>query len=535
MKTYLYLASLLLLTACTSSEDGPTLEEVQDNVYIGIVTPSRERDYSFNNNGDYGVYEIPSDQKTFKGEISFSDDINISHNSLTVKWRSDIDGELYAAHPNVDFESTFTTPLSKGLHTIYMEVYLGNNPEVVQKDSIVVSNVIKLDATPRLGRMMRLNWTKYEGTNFVSYLVYHNNYTAVTEISDINTLQYDVEETNDIGVENPYQIVVKTSNPAWATETLGSNIVSKVAGDFLNIPYYIRKMVKDPIRPRLYAICTPKDLDEVADKYGVIVINTNTFTIEDHILTNYRCTDVDVSPDGQYMYLTQRHVDYILKVNLNTYTYGSIATHTSGSGFQDVEAGNNNLIYANPYNTTSPGQMINTLTGAYTVAQSSLSFGELAYNPLNDILYMAGNTSSSNLYRMNSTNWATGNYLNLTQFPLFPGGLSHPFPKLIISDDGNHIFWDEYQLDSNFTVERQFGDSVWIHACSPSNQLICDLSAVYNFNTMNTVFTLSSFGNYEFYDTDFYFTDENTIFTQKTYDPNDGNPSYSKLFRIKVN
>lgn len=535
MKTYFYLIPLFFLVACAPGESGPSLQEVQENVYVGIETPSRERDFSYNNNGDYGVYEIPADPKTFKGIITVTEGFTVSHNSLTVRWRSDIEGELFAAHPDENFESTFTTPLSKGLHKIYMEVYLGNNTQLVQKDSIMVSNVIKLEAAPRLGRIMRLNWTKYEGSNFVSYLVYHDDFTPVAEITDINTLQYDLAETHTLGDAHPYQIVVKTDNPNWTNETMGSNIVSKITGDFLTIPYYIRKMVKDPIRPRLYAICSPRDLDEVADKYGVIIINTNSFTIEDHILINYRCTDVDVSPDGQYMYLTQRHVDNILRVNLNTYSYGSITTHTSGYGFDDVEAGNNNLLYANPYNSTSPGQMINALTWVYTVAQSSLSVGEMAYNPMNDILYMAGNTSSSNLYKMNATNWASGNYLTLTQFPQYPGGVGYPYPKLIISDDGNHIFWDKYQLDSNFTVERQFSDSVFIHGCSPSNQFICDWGKVYDFNTMNTVLTLPSFGNYEFYDTDFYFTDENTIFTEKTYDPNDGNPSYTYLFRIKLN
>lgn len=535
MKVYLHLVLILLMAAaCSPGENGPSVEEVQANVNVSIILPLKERDFSFNNNGVHGVYEIPTNQKTFKGKIQLSEGFSISPNSLTVKWISDIDGELFVGHPNDNFESTLTASLSKGLHKISFEVYLGNNPMLIQKDIITISNVIKLEAAPRLGRIMRLNWTKYEGSDFVSYLVYHDDIQPIAEITDINTLQFDYPETHTLGDAHPYQIVVKTSNPNWTNETLGSNIVSKITGDFLTIPYYIKKMVKDPIRHKLYAICTPNDLDEVADKYGVIIINTDTFSIEDHILINYRCSNLAVSPDGQYLYLTQRHVDYILKVDLNTYSYGSITTHTGGAGFDDIEAGNNNLIYANPYNSTSPVQMINTQTWSYTAAQSSLDFGQMVYNPMNDILYMGSDLSSSNLYKMNAANWATGNYLTLTQFPAFPGGVGYPYPNLFISDDGSHIFWDVYQLSSNLNVERQFND-IKIHACSPSNQYISDLNKIYDFNTMNTVLTYPSFGNYQFYDSNLYFTDENTIFTNKTYDPNDGNPSYSYIFRIKIN
>jgi hypothetical protein len=535
MKSYFYFALVLLIAVgCSPEESAPSFEEVQENIDVGIIMPLKERDYSFHNNGDYGVYEIPADQKNFKGKIEFSGEVNVSPNNLRVKWISDIDGELYESHPDNNFESTISTSLSKGLHKISFEVYLGNNSELIQKDSITVSNVIKLEATPRLGRMMRLNWTKYEGSDFVSYLIYHDDNQPVAEINDVNTLEYDYSETFNIMDEHPYQIVVKTSNPALSTETVGSNIVKKTAGDFLYVPYYIRKMIKDPVRHKLYAICTPADLYEVADKYGVIVINTDTFSIESHILPNFRCTDLAVSPDGQYMYLTRRQVDNILKVNLNTFSYTTITTYTSGYGFDEIEAGTNNLVYANPYNSASPGQMINTQTGLYTSAQSSLTFGQMAYNPLNNILYMGSDTSSSNLYMMNTTNWATGNYLNLTQFPQFPGGVGYPYPNLFVSDAGNHIFWDEYQLDANLNIERQFND-ILIKACSPSNQYISDLSKLYNFDTMDTILTYPSFGYYEFYNSDIHFADENTIFTNKTYDPNDGNPSYSYIFRMKIN
>ena len=120
------------------------------------------------------------------------------------------------------------------------------------------------------------------------------------------------------------------------------------------------------------------------------------------------------------------------------------------------------------------------------------------------------------------------------EFPQFPGGVSYPYPNLFVSDDGNHIFWDEYQLGANLNFERQFND-IFIKACSPSNQYLSDLFKLYNFDTMNTILTYPSFGYYEFYNSDIHFADENTIFTNKTYDSNDGNQSYSYIFRLKIN
>lgn len=535
MKYFFYFSFLFLFSvSCESEKTLPSIEEVIGNINTGIILPAKNRDFSYHQNGVYGVYAIPSDQKDFKGKIELLNNLLLSPDQLTVKWISDLDGELLVAQPNAAFESIFSTTLSKGLHTISFEVYLGNNPELLQKDSIIISNLIELEATPQLGRLMKLNWSKYEGADFVSYLIYHDSFQPIAEITDINTLEFDFPETHSLFEPHPYQIVVKTSHPNWVNQTPGSNIVSAVTGDFLRIPYYIKKMVKDPIRNRLYVICSPNDLDEVADKYGVIVINTDTFTVENHLLTTTRFTDVAVAPDGQFMYLTQRHVDKIIKVNLNTYINNFITTHTSGNGFNNIEAGNNNLLYANVHQDSEKFQLINALNGSYTESNNSFYFSEMRYNSANDNLYYGQSTSSGRIFKLNSSNIATGTYLTLPQFPDFPGGVSYPYPNVTVSDDGNHIFWDEYHLNANLSVVRSFND-IYIHACSPSNQYVSDLYKLYDFETMSTIFSYPSFGYYEFYDSDLYFMDEHTLFTNKSYDSSDGEPSYSYIFRIRIN
>lgn len=538
MKTYFYFALLLLVTVgCSKTEESKpvlAIEEVEGNINVGIVLPLKDRDYSFHNNGDSGVYEIPTNEKNFKAKIELSETLNASPTDFIVKWISDIDGVLFEGHPNSNFESTLTTSLSKGLHTISFEVYLVNNPQLLQKDSITIANVIKLETVSRLGRIMKLNWTKYEGNDFISYLVYSINNQPIAEIADINTLQYEHSSPYSLIEEVPYQIVVKTSNPNLIYETVGSNIVAKKPGDFLSIPYYIKKMVKDPIRNKLYAICTPDDSYEVADKYGVIIINTDTFAIERHILVDRRFIDLSVSPDGQYLYLTRYRVENITKLNLNTYTYNDIITHTGGNGIWNIEAGNNDILYANIEYNSGHIQMINAVTGSSIESNWRFYFSEMRYNSSNNNLYYSEGTSSGRLFKLNSVNIPTGDYLTLPQYPPFPGGVGYPYPVVTISDDGNHIFWDEYQMNTNLNVIRLF-DDIYIHACSPSNQYLSDLHKIYDFNTMNTILTYPSFGNHEFYDSDVYFTDENTIFTNKSYDPNDGTPSYSYIFRIKIN
>ena len=124
MKSYFYFAFVVLMAVgCSPEESLPPIEEVQENITVGIILPLKERDYSFHNNGVYGVYEIPADQKNFKGKIEFSGEVNVSPNNLRVKWISDIDGELFEGQPDNNFESTISTSLSKGLHTISFEVY----------------------------------------------------------------------------------------------------------------------------------------------------------------------------------------------------------------------------------------------------------------------------------------------------------------------------------------------------------------------------------------------------------------------------
>ncbi|WP_394758766.1 hypothetical protein, partial [Flavobacterium sp.] len=110
MKTYFYFALVLLLAvACNPEESGPTVEEVQANINVGIILPLKDRDFSFHNNGVHGVYEIPTGQKFFKGKIALSGNLSVSPVDFTVKWVSDIDGELFVGHPNDNFESTLTT------------------------------------------------------------------------------------------------------------------------------------------------------------------------------------------------------------------------------------------------------------------------------------------------------------------------------------------------------------------------------------------------------------------------------------------
>ena len=79
MKSYFYFAFVVLMAVgCSPEESLPPIEEVQENITVGIIMPLKERDYSFHNNGDYGVYEIPADQKNFKGKIEFLGEVNVS-------------------------------------------------------------------------------------------------------------------------------------------------------------------------------------------------------------------------------------------------------------------------------------------------------------------------------------------------------------------------------------------------------------------------------------------------------------------------
>ena len=129
---------------------------------------------------------------------------------IEVTWKSSIDGILFRGSPDVDFESNISKKLSVGVHTIYFEAFL-KDKKIISKDSITLSNTIQLIAK-NTSRSVKLNWTKYEGNDFISYQIFSEKFEPIAEINDINTLKLEYKNFESFIDEKNYQIIVKKKN-----------------------------------------------------------------------------------------------------------------------------------------------------------------------------------------------------------------------------------------------------------------------------------------------------------------------------------
>ncbi|TCN61324.1 hypothetical protein EV142_101913 [Flavobacterium circumlabens] len=508
------------------------IEKPTISLTTSIIQPLKDRDFSFHNNGVHGVFEDPTVSKKLKAKIELSEVNNSSKGTLNVKWKSDKDGLLYEGKPDDNLESVININLSKGFHKIFFEVYTADN-SLIKKDSITISNVIKLEALSDTGRSIKLNWSKYEGNNFISYLVYGENSKPIAEITDINILTYEYLETISLVKEQKFQIVVKTTD--LTDRILGSNIVSKMSGNFIEFPYFVPKMIKDNLRSKIYVLVAPRSKWDETDKYGILIIDTKNFKIESHILTSDRFSDLDISPDGQYLYLTQKYVEKLTKINLATMEVKTFTTSTNDWGFHKIEVGNNNILFCHitPPTSGSTGIMaINGMTGeTINMSYNAYLHGDIEYNSKNGKLYMGESNTSAGVIYCNT--FINQNLRIENNYPIFPNSVVYPDPFLFISDDYNFIFWEKYQLDLNLNVKREFNTKMI--ACSPNNFYLSDMDKIYNYNNLSVVFNYPPFPSNESTKSTL-FIDDNTIITCKTYQPNTvGEPAQTYFFKMKIN
>ena len=524
------LSSLLGGYSCQDNEDIPEKPEEKPEIdlEVSIDEPAKNRDYSFHNNGYYGIFENPSKEKIFKGSVHLKDEIT-SDIDLTTKWISDIDGLLFEGTVDNRLNSEFSTTLSKGFHKVFFEIYADNF--LIQKDSITISNEIELSFNAESGRSIYLNWSKYEGSNFSSYIVYADD-KQVANIKDINTLSYEYFEDISLIEKKQFQVIVNLTDNTQ--DVHGSNLVLAKSGIYLEISSYITKIIRDTKRAKLYAISAPND-NYHPNTYGLFVIDLHKFEIEKQIFSNNKFSDLEISSDGNYLYLTQRYVDEILKMNLNNMSTETFNTpESNGWGFHKIEAGNN-ILYCHqtpPTSGNSPLYIFDANTGEYINMWDRWYFrhGDIEYNNRNGKLYSGiSNTTGGEVYCL--SNLTTD--LNLdNQYPLSWPGYTFPYPFIFCSEDFKHVYWQEFEFDDNLNLLRTFDSH--IIACSPNNKYLSSLGIVYNYDDTSVKFVYPPFPYNEELRTTL-FIDDNTIITNRTCRSSITNyPHTSYLFKMKI-
>nr|WP_299340192.1 hypothetical protein [Allomuricauda sp.] len=522
-RNHYLLFSFIILISCTSdSEQTQNQNNVPDqnnvpNSVLNITsftakinTPIQTRDYSYHNQGYDGIFENPDRSKIFNGNINISYGTNstqLNTNDIQITWRSSIDGILFEGNPNDTFQSEIEETLTKGIHTIFLEASIPNE-DLTAKDSIILSNNLKLTAL-NTGKSVKLNWTQYEGNDFVSYKVYSEEFDPIVEINNINTLEYDVTSYSSLVEDKKYQIIVETNGNY--NHVMGSNIESMHPGIFIDFSYYIHKIIKDPSIPKLYALVGNKRYD--SDVYGLLIIDINSETIEvnSHILQNEFFADLDISPNGQYLFLCQENVDKITKLDLDTLEATTFAINTGGWGIHKIEVGNNNVLYCHrnpPSSGSTQFWIYNGNTGSLINGPTSrLSHGDIELDNTTNTLYAGeSNTSNGRMYKFN----VDGASINLdSNFPILSNGISYPSAFILLSDDNQNIFWENYQLDLDLNVIRTFNTNV--KACSPNNNYLADFDNVYNYSDLSVVCEYPEFPEGTFVSPKITFSDDNNL------------------------
>ena len=532
---------LILIISCSSdnesaqNNDDDVVDPVLNitNFTVTINSPIQTRDYSYHNQGYNGVFENPDNSKLFNGSINISygnNSTQLSTSDIEVVWRSNIDGILFQGNPNDNLQSEINESLSKEVHTIYFEASVPSENLTI-KDSIILSNNIKL-TTINTGKSVKLNWTQYEGNDFVSYSIYKENFDPIAEIQDINILEYEDTELLSFIEDFEYQIIVNTSDNY--DHPIGSNIESMHPGIFIEFPYYVYKLIKDPVRSKIYAIVRPQSNNDESDKYGILIIDTssNTFEINSHILQNDRFADLDISPDGQYLFLCQERVEKITKLNLDTLDATTFVTDTNEWGIHKIEVGNNNVLYCHRDPPTSGstqfyiydgnnGNLINGPT-------SGLSHGDIELNNANNTIYAGeSNTSNGRMYKLP----VDGNSISFdSNYPIWPDGVSFPYPFILLSDDNQNIFWEHFQLDLDLNVIRTFDTD--IKACSPNNIYLSDFDKLYDFNDLSVICEYPELPPTE--NTSMVFMDDNTLIFCRAYRTNVNPEEYTYFFKLNI-
>ena len=399
MKNLFHISLIILLTvSCSDSNEINYIDfENISNFSISITTPEKKNDFTYHNNGVLGLFYNPDTPIRFEGEI----DLNlinpskpIDPSNIKIKWSSSLDGIISEEVSSDEYKSSFEKIISKNIHTIYFEVSINDNPDITRKDSIVISNVIRLELEPT-DRSIKLKWSKYEGSNFESYLIYRENHDPLIEISNINILEYEDFDITLAEVKN-FQIVVKTSDNL--NIVYGSNIEEGESGKYVKIPYFVTKTIKDRHRNKIYAIVG----DDYSADYGLIILDNNSEKVEinSYLLKESRFSDLDISSDGKYLYLCQKWVDKITRLDLNSFEITSFDVSYGGWGIHKIEVGNNYRLYCHRTPPTSGNSSLYILDGTNGNKVGEYYWadhGDIEFNIFNNKLYHSKSVTSNKI------------------------------------------------------------------------------------------------------------------------------------------
>ena len=125
--------------------------------------------------------------------------------------------------------------------------------------------------------------------------------------------------------------------------TIRSNVAVGMPALALQLDYPLLKVVADAKRNFVYGIVSPESrYDENQTGYGIVFINTASQKVEKRILETVRFNDIDINPQGDRLYLSERNRK-IYVIDLNTQEL--IETISLENFIRKLEVGINDRLY----------------------------------------------------------------------------------------------------------------------------------------------------------------------------------------------
>ena len=495
---------------------------------VEITGPEDTRDFTFHNQGSLGIFQNPNENLFIEGRVDIMYDNNsspIPSEEIDIKWYSEIDGLMSEGHPDNLFRSTVQKPLSKNIHKVFFEASISGDEVLIARDSIIFSNVLSLELEPT-EKSIKLSWSRYEMDDFISYVIYRGGNEPIVEIFDQDSLEFE-DRTMVLAEESAYQVVVNTQNESIVPA--GSNIAEDEAGNYIEIPYYIAKAVYDQTRNKVYAIIGSSFNQSIATAGLMIIDNTGeTFSIESHLLQDLRFADLDMSPDSQYLFLCRKGTDAITRLDLNSLESVDFQFVNRGVGIHKIEVGNDYRVYGHENPTFGgPLHFFNGLTGEYlginTVNNLGLWNGDIEFNIYNNKLYHGTSQREKSVYRFGVEN----DMLNREDD--FSPNIGWPTPFILLSDNGQHIFWENFELDTELNVVRELENSIL--ACSPNNQYVSNGLSLLKYEDLDVIFDYPFFPSHDF--SGEMFTNTGDILIYKSSQPYT-NQRFTHFFKMRI-
>ncbi len=272
----------------------------------------------------------------------------------------------------------------------------------------------------------------------------------IETITDPSVTEFTVYDS-PLGKNMNYRVKVNFKNKP---EGYYSNVLEATYGETLDLDFTISKVIVDPNKPLIYAIVKKSNKPNI-DDYGFVIINTETKLIEKHLFKDIRFRDMEITDDGQFLYLNSRsHIIY--EVNLDAQDLEK--AFPVGHIVDNIALGANNTLFYLIHYTSGNGDGIrkydlntNSLISFQTTmndAQQSFSGGTFIVDEDNVIFY--GESSSSGTIKRIST------YSNVFELEDEWNAYYDGPSKMFYSK--NHIYWNHFKIDKSFNIKGTYKD-----------------------------------------------------------------------------